>query len=70
VSANNFIASDKSKYGISHSFVFPHRAARIAELIEEMSTAGKIGVRHMKGIQLDVLDIQARESLSDMLACV
>ncbi len=36
VSANNFITSDKAEYGVSHSFVFPHRAARIAELIEEM----------------------------------
>jgi penicillin amidase len=37
VSANNFITSDKAFHGISHSFVFPHRAVRIAELIDEMA---------------------------------
>jgi penicillin amidase len=70
VSANNLITSDNVKHGISHSFVFQHRAARISELIEQKIGEGKVGFKQMKEIQLDVVDIQARESLHDMLECV
>lgn len=38
VSANNFITSENAKHGISHSFVFQHRAARISELLQQKIT--------------------------------
>jgi len=50
VSANNFITSEKVKYGISHSFVFQHRASRIAELLDSKIKQGKLTIKHMKEI--------------------
>jgi len=50
VSANNFITTDKASFGISHSMVFPHRAVRIAEMIELLIKENKAGVRHMKAL--------------------
>ena len=35
VSANNLITSSNTKFGISHSFSFPHRFLRIRELLQE-----------------------------------
>ena len=36
VNGNNFVASSRMKYGVSHSFGFPHRKYRIEEMIEEL----------------------------------
>ena len=71
VSANNFITSEKVDHGISHAMVFQHRAVRITEMLVEMIESGKkITVEDNISIQLDLLYIQARESLAHMLRCV
>jgi len=35
VSANNFISSEKSRHGYSHSMAFIHRSVRINEIFDE-----------------------------------
>ena len=58
VNSNNFIASDRMEYGISHAINFNHRKVRISEMIEEVINIGnKITVDDMKRIQSDYLDI-------------
>lgn len=72
VSANNHVSSENVQHGISHAFTFPGRKSRISELLEEAfkRTGDKVTVKDMQAIQFDLLDIQARTSLPDMLLCV
>ena len=69
VSCNNHMASDKTKHGITQSFTFPGRKTRLSELIEEtiQKKGGKIQAKDMYDLQTDLLDVQARASLPDML---
>jgi penicillin amidase len=71
VSANNHMSSDNVKHGITESFTFTGRKTRISEMIEEafIRTNNKVVVRDMQLMHTDVLDVQARESLPDMLYC-
>ena len=58
VNCNNFVASDRMKYGVSHAFAFNHRKVRITELIEEFIRSGKkIVATDMQKIQMDVTDV-------------
>lgn len=67
-SANNLITSSNVKHGISHSFTFAHRGTRIGELLEAAKANGrKVTGQDMIDMQLDVLDIQARDSMKDFL---
>ena len=51
VNSNNFVASDRMKYGVSHAFSFNHRKVRITEMIEELIQSGKkIDARDMQNI--------------------
>ena len=72
VSCNNFIGSSRMKHGISLQRTFTGRKSRISELLEELiaDKDRKVNVRSLQKVQLDVLDIQARESLSDMVTGV
>ena len=71
VSSNNFVTSSNVKHGVSHSFGFTHRAQRVTEMIEETLLKGnKFDSTRMKQMQVDLVDIQARESLKDMIECV
>ena len=75
VNTNNLIASySKNEWGLSHAFSFNHRAVRISERLEDLiGKAGEqrlIKVRDIQEIQQDLLDVQARESMRDMMACV
>lgn len=71
VSANNHMSSDNVKHGITQCFAFTGRKTRISEMIEEAfaRTNNQVTVRDMQLMQTDVLDVQARESLIDMLYC-
>jgi acyl-homoserine lactone acylase PvdQ len=71
-SHNNHMCSDKVKHGISQAFTYTGRKTRVTELLEDAiaKTGGKLTVRDMQLIQVDVLDVQARASLADMLYCV
>ena len=71
VSTNNRMTSEKVDHGLSHAFSFTHRAVRISELLEGLIASDKpIRVREIQEVIADVLDVQARESLPDMLKCV
>ena len=71
VNSNNFIASERMEYGISHAINFNHRKVRISEMIEEVINNGnKITVEDTKRIQSDYLDIQMRHSIPDMISTV
>ena len=72
VSANNHMSSDNVKHGIGQAFTFPGRKTRISELLDDAfaRTDNKVTVRDMQLMQTDVLDVQARYSVSDMLYCV
>ena len=71
VSCNNFVASARMKYGVSHAFSLNHRKVRISELIEDLIDAGKqINVKDLQTIQNDILDVQMRHSIPDMVAAV
>jgi acyl-homoserine lactone acylase PvdQ len=71
VSANNFVTSQNSKHGISHAFTFNHRSIRISEMLDSFKQNNKkISLVDMSKMQMDVLDVQARDSLEDMLTCV
>jgi penicillin amidase len=51
VNCNNFLASDRMEYGVSHAFSFNHRKIRISEMIEEVIKSGKkVTVEDMKRI--------------------
>jgi len=72
ISCNNHMSSHNVKDGITQAFTFPGRKTRLNELIEEAiaRTGGKLTVRDMQTMTTDVFDVQARESLPDMLYCV
>ena len=38
VNCNNFVGSDRVKYGVSHAFSMIHRKVRISELLENIIT--------------------------------
>ena len=71
VNCNNFVASDRMKYGYSHAFSFSHRKVRISEMLDELiSIDHKIQVRDMQKITHDILDVQMRHSILDMVETV
>ena len=71
VNCNNFIGSDRMNHGISHGFGWIHRKVRISELIEGLIKEGKkITMEDMKTITFDILDVQMRQSVPDMLKSV
>lgn len=74
VNTNNLIASySKNEWGLSHAFSFNHRAVRISERLEDLiNKAGErlIRVSDVQQVQQDLLDVQARESMAEMLTCV
>jgi len=68
VNCNNFIGSDRLKYGYSQAMSFIHRKVRISQMLEDLINSGKkMTVQDMKDIQFDHLDVQMRESVADML---
>ena len=71
VHCNNFLGSDRVDHGVSHAFPFVHRKIRISQMIEELiNTEKKITVADMQDITFDILDVQMRESLADMITTV
>lgn len=71
ISANNFMTSSNVLHGTSHAFTYTGRSTRITELIEEAlaRTGNQIQLSDMQAIQTDVIDVQAKLVLSDMLHC-
>jgi len=72
---NNFVTSKNDKHGISHSFTYQHRVVRIGEMLDQIKQRKAQGgssatVEDMKVMQFDTLDIQARDSMPDMMAVV
>jgi len=72
VSCNNHMASANVKHGTSHAMTFTGRKSRVTEIIEELfaKTGNKVHERQIQQMATDVLDVQARASLNDMLYCV
>ena len=74
VNANNIVGPpSKNPHGIGYAFSMNTRAARITELLENLikeSGNRPIRVTDIQVVQKDTLDIQARSSLKQMLACV
>lgn len=69
VSANNRNVGANYKYFISHEWAPPARALRILQLIHgRLSARAKITVDDVTRMQTDVVDLQARELLPDLLA--
>lgn len=71
VSANNFMTSTNVLHGTSHSFTYTGRSTRIHELLEEAlaRTGNKVTAADMQQMQKDVVDVQAKMSLDDMVYC-
>jgi len=68
VSANNKMASDNVKWGVSANMWTTPRAARIDQMIREfVDKKKKISVDDMKAMQLDTLDLIAKESCASMI---
>ncbi len=66
--ANNRVVTDAYPHFLSSNWATPHRAQRIVELIEEMSSNGeKISVADMRLMQADQRSAQARELLPLLL---
>lgn len=71
VNTNNRLTSSQGETGISHAFAFSHRSVRISELIENLIASEKpIKVKDIQEVQMDLLDVQARQSLPHMIQCV
>jgi len=71
ISSNNRLTSDQVKHGIGHTFNFEHRYLRIREMIDGQIEKGeRINSELTKLVQLDVLDVQVRESLRFMVYLV
>lgn len=68
VTANNKFATDNMKNNLSRTQTVTARAARIQELIEEQISRGeKFTVEDMKRIQLDTIDVYARDNIGKIL---
>lgn len=66
--ANNRVVTDEYPHFLGSDWATPHRAQRIVELIEEMSSNGeKISLADMQAIQADEQSAQARELLPLLL---
>ena len=71
VTANNKFATDNIKHGTSINIGTSSRADRIEEMIlAKISKGEKINADYMKQIQLDVMDIFARDAVGKMVALV
>lgn len=71
ITANNKVASDNLKNNFSRTQTVTARAARIQELIESQINRGKkFTVEDMKRIQLDTVDIYARDNVNKILKIV
>jgi len=65
---NNKAVTDNSKYGAALTSQIPSRGPRIAEMIEEYIKANKkISVEDVKKMQLDTVDILARDVVPKLL---
>ena len=71
IAANNKFATDNIKNNLSRTQAVTPRAARIHELIESQINRGKkFTVEDMKRIQLDTVDIYARDNVNKILKIV
>jgi hypothetical protein len=71
VSANNRLTNENVDHGITFALPVSHRVVRITELIEQKIAKGeKFDNQAMNDIQMDRLDIQARQSTHVMLDLV
>jgi len=70
VSANNKIATNNLRWHASASMVITPRAVRIHEMIANIIESGKkISVDDVKAMQLDVLDVLARDLVPIIIKC-
>lgn len=70
VSANNKIATNNLRWHPTASMVITPRAVRIQEMISEIIDSGrKISVDDVKNMQLDVLDVLARDLVPVIVKC-
>ena len=70
ISANNKIATNNLKWHVSTTMLYTSRAARIQEMIaEKIDSGNKISIEDVKIMQLDTVDILAREVVPVIIKC-